>query len=145
MDQSRRSFTDLSQLQVRNKSKRSFFLLCYLTALSGTITLGFALSGFNQAAQVIILETQPDKPNFEISLINDATIAGLMLGSFFAGPIIRKGRMRAAHIANSLIILGCMPQMVLSLWFFLVGRAVVGFSCGLLLVTTQVYIQETLS
>ncbi len=77
-------------------------------------------------------------------MINDASIAGLGFGSFFAGKIVQRGRLKTALFANFLIILGCLPQMVLSLWLIFFGRLVVGFGCGLLLVATSIYVKETL-
>lgn len=77
-------------------------------------------------------------------MVNDATIIGLMMGSLLASRIVTKGRLRAVYIANFIIMIGCLPQMLLSMWCFILGRLIVGFGSGLLLVTTSVYMSETL-
>ena len=61
-----------------------------------------------------------------------------------ASKIVAYGRLKTALLANFIVILGCLPQMVLSIWMFFLGRLIVGFGAGLLLVTSTVYIQETL-
>jgi len=93
---------------------------------------------------VIVAQLQPKNPGFQISLINDATIVGLGAGSLIASKIVGYGRLKTALLANFIIIIGCFPQMILSVWLFFLGRLTVGFGAGLLLVTTSVYVQETL-
>ena len=61
-----------------------------------------------------------------------------------ASKIVGYGRLKTALLANFIIIIGCLPQMILSVWLFFLGRLTVGFGAGLLLVTTSVYVQETL-
>ena len=77
-------------------------------------------------------------------MVNDATILGLGLGCLFASKVVTYGRLKTALIANFCVILGCLPQMILSIWLFVLGRLVLGFGAGLLLVTCSIYVQETL-
>lgn len=80
------------------------------------------------------------------SLVNDGTILGLLIGSYYTGKIVTLsfGRIGTAKLANIVVILGCLPQMALNIWFQIIGKFIVGLGTGVLLVTTTIYVAETL-
>lgn len=126
------------------KTKKLFFACCYITVMSATVNVGFALAGYNQASGVITLQRESSNTGLQISLVNDATIIGLGAGCLLASRIVKMGRLRTALLANFIVIIGCFPQMLLSIWLLFFGRLIVGFGAGVLLVTSSIYMQETL-
>ena len=75
--------------------------------------------------------------------INAATIIGFMFGSLFSGSLIKSGRRRSAFLANSLNIVGCLPQLIINFWTILIGKFLVGLASGMIIVVCSVYMRET--
>jgi MFS family permease len=67
-----------------------------------------------------------------------------MFGSFFAGSIVKIGLKNSAILANVIGIIGCLPQISDNIWALICGKLILGFAGGLMIVTSSIYIAETL-
>ena len=115
-----------------------------MTAWANTIG-GFALGGFNQTSAVVAawFNWEGSIKVLNISIINSASIVGYMVGSLCASAVIKSGRRKAAFLANTICIIGCLPCLILNFWTILVGRFLIGLASRLLIVVCSVYMKET--
>lgn len=67
-----------------------------------------------------------------------------MFGCLFAGKFVVMGPKKAAIIANIIGIVGCLPQLILSIWGISIGKLIMGFGGGIMIVAASVYIAESL-
>jgi MFS family permease len=77
-------------------------------------------------------------------VITASGIVGMMLGSLLCEKILHIGRLKAALVANLLVIISTVPQMVLTVWSLALGRFMLGFAGGAFNVITSVYMCETI-
>lgn len=82
--------------------------------------------------------------NRNVAFANDSTILGLMIGSFVSGSIVRIGLKKSAILANLIGIIGCLPQLSDNIWALIFGKFILGFAGGLMIVTSSLYIAQTL-
>lgn len=66
-----------------------------------------------------------------------------MLGSLIADKIITIGRFKSAILANFLIIISIIPMMWINEIGIIIGRLILGFGSGVLIVISSVYMAET--
>lgn len=121
----------------------NFYVLMFATSAVGNLLVGCNLAGFNQSAEVVSAQLGW-KGDANIAIANDCAVLGLMFGSLFAGKIMEIGRKRTAMLANIIGIVGCLPQLILSIYGFAIGKLIMGFGGGLMIVTCSVYIAESL-
>jgi MFS family permease len=72
------------------------------------------------------------------------SIAGLMMGCLLAGKFLPVGRRRALNLGNLINIVGsgiCLYQSFVSI---MIGKFLVGFAGGLIIVSSSIYNKETL-
>ena len=67
-----------------------------------------------------------------------------MLGSIAAGTILKIGPKNSAILANLIGIIGCLPQISDNVWALIIGKTILGFGGGLMIIASSVYIAETL-
>jgi len=66
-----------------------------------------------------------------------------MLGSLLCDQFIVYGRIKTIYIANLMIIASVLPQMWLTVFGLCLGRFILGFGGGLCIVSSSVYMAET--
>jgi len=66
-----------------------------------------------------------------------------MLGSLLCDKFICYGRIKTAYFANILIMVSVVPQMWLTVPSLCIGRFLLGFGGGLCIVTSSVFMAET--
>lgn len=67
-----------------------------------------------------------------------------MMGSLLADRFIGNiGRIKTAYFANILIMISVVPQMWLTIETFVIGRFLLGFGSALCMVTSSVFMAET--
>lgn len=128
------------------KASKSFFYGAYLFVLVSAINLGFALDYYNVAGSIISNQLGNKNPNLVCSFVNDASIIGLIIGSLTAGKLVSHeslGRIGTLRLGCAIIILGCLPQMALSLWGQMFGKLIMGVGVAVNLVSTTIYVGET--
>lgn len=83
-------------------------------------------------------------PAWYTTIITSSSILGLMLGSLLCdGFLGRLGRIKTAYFANFLVILSVVPQMWLHVASLIIGRFMLGFGGGLCIVSSSVFMAET--
>ena len=65
------------------------------------------------------------------------------MGSLIADKIITIGRFKSAIVANILIIISIIPMMWVNEIGIIIGRLILGFGSGVLIVVSSVYMAET--
>jgi MFS family permease len=103
--------------------------------------VGFALAGYN-ASGILLEEKKPWEHIFTV-IITAAGILGLLIGALVTSRIIEIGRWRAALLANSLVILSCVPMMFLNVYTHILGRLLLGFAGGMNIVVCAIFMAET--
>lgn len=126
-----------------SKVRTSFYLQIYATGVVGLCLVGMNLAGFNQSA-VIVSARQGWKTSLPIALVNDACVVGLMIGSLIADNLLSIGVKNTAMLANVIGIIGCLPQLSDNFWALMVGKIILGFGGGILIVATSVYVAQSL-
>lgn len=119
-----------------------YLMLLYITCFLTSLSVGFTLAGYNTAG--VIIETQQSWPHINTVLITSAGILGLMLGSLACGEFIsRLGRIKTVYLANGLILVSVVPQMWLVVGLLALGRFLLGFAGALCIVSSSVFLAET--
>lgn len=113
----------------------------FMTGLIGSFSVGFTLGGYNTAG--IVVEAQKDWEHIYTVLITSSSVLGLMMGSLLCDKFLKYGRMKTAQLANALIIVSVVPQMWLTVPGLMFGRLLLGFGGGLSIVSTSVFMSET--
>jgi MFS family permease len=67
-----------------------------------------------------------------------------MIGSFFAGSIVKIGLKNSVILSNLIGIVGCFPQLSDNIWALIIGKLVLGIAGGLMIVASSITIAETL-
>lgn len=68
-----------------------------------------------------------------------------MIGALSAERVLVIGRIKAAYLANLVIILSVFPMMLLNFYSLALGRLMLGIGSGLFTVITSVYMAEVLT
>jgi len=63
-----------------------------------------------------------------------------MIGSIVASTIVKIGLKKTAILANLIGISGCLPQLSDDIWALIIGKLVLGFAGGLMIVASSLYI-----
>lgn len=124
---------------VEAKLKSSFYVTLFATSVVGNFLCGMNLGGFNVSAEVVSAQ-RGWTGNINVAFANNSTILGLMIGSIVAGSIVRIGLKKSAILANLIGIIGCLPQLSDNIWALFIGKFILGFAGGLMIVTTSLYI-----
>lgn len=114
--------------------------------LVSAINLGFTLDYYNVAGSIISAQLRNKHPYLVCSLVNDASIIGLIIGSLTAGKLVSNdslGRIGTLRLGCLIIIVGCLPQMAQSLWGQMFGKLIMGVGVAVNLVATTIYVGET--
>ena len=67
-----------------------------------------------------------------------------MFGSLLAGKFVTMGPKKTAILANIIGIIGTLPMMFLSIYGFAIGKLMMGFGGGLMIVSSSIYIAGSL-
>ena len=81
--------------------------------------------------------------NLYESLIGSSFILGTVIGSGFAGSMIRFGRRRVLIVGNIICALAVVPTLFLNIYTICVGRFIFGFVAGIYQVNVPRMIEET--
>jgi MFS family permease len=125
------------------KVKTGFIIALYATTTVGCLLVGMNLAGFNESAGMVARQRNWIG-NKNIALVNDACVLGLLFGSIAASNILRIGLKNSAILANLIGIIGCFPQLSDNVYALIIGKLVLGFGGGLMIIACSVYIAETL-
>lgn len=117
-------------------------LAIFITMTMANLIGGFACGGYNMAGSIV--ELKMGCQNFDSVIITASGILGLMIGSLTCEKVLFIGRLKAALLANGLVIIATIPQMVLTVWTLSLGRFVMGFAGGMFNVICSVYMTETI-
>jgi MFS family permease len=124
-----------------SKVNNAFVVQIYLTTMMANFALGFALAEFNVTGAVLA-SINGWSDNITV-MITSFGILGLMVGALTASYILPVGRIKAAHIANLLIVLSGIPMMFNTITTFTIGRLLLGLGAGIHTVVSGVYMNET--
>jgi MFS family permease len=108
-------------------------LYFYVFAVAlGTFQTGWAIFGNTQTAPVFIQKFgwNPSQAKLYTTLISNASIVGLFVGSLLGGKVIQSGRRKAILAMNAIIFVGTGFTLVLSVPTLLFGRFICGCACG---------------
>lgn len=125
------------------KVRTGFLITMYATSIIGNFLCGMNLAGFNESAGIVAFQRKW-KGSKNIALVNDACVLGLMLGSIAASTILKIGPKKSAILANLIGIIGCYLQISDNVWALIIGKTILGFGGGLMIIASSVYIAETL-
>lgn len=125
-----------------HKINTGYMLAIFVTMTMTNFIGGFACGGYNMAGN--ILEQKMGWEKVDSVVITASGIFGLMIGSLFCEKILYVGRLKAALLANGLVIIATIPQMVLTVWSLSLGRFLMGTAGGMFNVICSVYMTETI-
>ena len=95
---------------------------------------GFGLAGNNIVGGILADQMNwGGNAGFYNTIISSVAIAGMTLGSLFAGLLTVHGRRKALIISNYMVFIATACVMVLNFYTILVGRFILGFSAGVIL------------
>ena len=69
---------------------------------------------------------------------------GITLGSFAANICVEYGRRRTIIYSYLVILLATAMTLVLNYWLIVIGKLIFSFASGLVLITSNVFINETI-
>lgn len=108
---------------------------------------GILLTNFATTSEVVAAQLQwdaDDSAKLKITVINDMAVIGLMLGCLLAGKFLPIGRRRTILLATVITIIGSALCLIFNFWCIVIGKTVLGFGCGLVIVGCSIYNRETL-
>jgi hypothetical protein len=79
----------------------------FLTMTVACIPAGITLGGYNESS--LVITTLKKWSPSTTTVINASGVLCLMLGSLFCDKVLPYGRLRAALVANTIIIVGIIP------------------------------------
>uniref|UniRef100_A0A0G4I3A6 Hexose transporter 1 n=1 Tax=Chromera velia CCMP2878 TaxID=1169474 RepID=A0A0G4I3A6_9ALVE len=136
----------------RRRSCCPFSSRVVTVAVMMSFEFGYNIAVMNVAAQPITLSfewcgnawnSQCHTASFRQSVINSIVFAGAVLGAFFAGPLMKRGRRFALQSACVCFIAGgAAAFLARNYWWLVISRTISGIGLGLVTVGTPVYISE---
>ena len=78
------------------------------------------------------------------SILNTSAMVGIAMGSFLGSYLINKGRRFAILVSNMVAIIGCWLTMSHEIWMLYVGRFIVGFAAGTIVMAGPRMLDETI-
>ena len=82
--------------------------------------------------------------DFYTTVLSTSATAGVAIGSLFGGDFVKDGRRRAVINFNIVGLIGSILTLQLSFNAMVVGRFILGISCGVLLCATSKLMDETI-
>ena len=110
---------------------------CWLT--------GFAVTGNNVVGDylAIQLDWNTKQAEFRNSVIATVEVFGVTAGSFAAGYFVEFGRRKTIIFSFVVILLATFMTLVLNFWMIVIGKLIFSLACGVSLIATNLYINET--
>lgn len=125
-----------------NKWNLALFALCIGM---NNIQVGFSIAGNNQTAPVWKSKfdwSDEDSTLFN-SMINTASILGVVVGALIGGRIVSSGRRRSIILFNIIGAVGSLASQHLALWSFCLGKFLQGSASGVFSVAGPKFLDET--
>ena len=78
------------------------------------------------------------------SIVGSSATLTLMVGSYFAGVLMKSGRRRVLILAAIIGSIGAGITIIQRFYAIIIGRLIYGFSCGLIAITMPRVMEETI-
>ena len=76
-------------------------------------------------------------------MIATVEVFGVTAGSFAAGYFVEFGRRKTIIFSFVVILLATFMTLVLNFWMIVIGKLIFSLACGVSLIATNLYINET--
>ena len=76
-------------------------------------------------------------------MIATVEVFGVTAGSFAAGDFVEFGRRKTIIFSFVVILLATFMTLVLNFWMIVIGKLIFSLACGVSLIATNLYINET--
>ena len=107
------------------------YVFCYTNQISPALNAKFGWT------------TKQEQDLYE-SIIGSSVTLTLMLGSYIAGHLIKKGRRNVLIYAGVIGILGAAITIYQQFWSIILGRLIYGLSCGFIAISMPRTMEETI-
>ena len=106
---------------------------------------GFSQGGNNIVGDYLKLQLNWSDKEAELnnSIIAFVEVFGITAGSFAANLFVEYGRRKTIIICNLIIILATIMTLILNFWLIVIGKLIFSICAGLILIATNIYINET--
>ena len=106
--------------------------------------LGYVFCYTNQINPALQAKFNWMRPGLMESIVGSSATLTLMVGSYFAGILMKRGRRRVLILAAIIGSIGAGITIIQRFYAIIVGRLIYGFSCGLIAITMPRVMEETI-
>ena len=121
-----------------------------MIGLAFNLWMGCWLTGFSVAGNNVVgdylavqLDWNTKQAEFRNSVIATVEVFGVTAGSFAAGYFVEFGRRKTIIFSFVVILLATFMTLVLNFWMIVIGKLIFSLACGVSLIATNLYINET--